>query len=132
MTVKIDQAFVSDFIDGAFGLPIAHENAEYRPVPGTAYVALQVFQNDILPADMASTNDTTGLFQFILRYPEGRGAIPAKSKADAIFAAFPIGGVLTYSGQRLTVTGHSRPEAVPEDGWFKVVGQITYRADVAR
>lgn len=132
MTIKIDQGFVSTFIAGSFGLPIAHENAAYSPTAGTAYAELKLFPNDILPADLTNTNDTTGIFQFVLRYPEGTGAIPAKTKADEIFAAFPIGSVIIYSGQRLTVTGQSRPDAIPEDGWFKIVGRITYQADIAR
>lgn len=132
MMLRIDQAFVSDFITQAFGLPIAHENVDYTPTAGTPYVEVRTFQNAVLPADLATLNDTTGLFQFILRYPEGAGAIPAKAQADTIFAAYPVGRRLTYDGQSLTITGYERPEAVPEDGWFKVLGRIYYRADIAR
>jgi len=132
MSVKIDQALVDHFIDQSFGLPIAHENANYTPSPGTEYAEVRTLPNDVLPADLATNNDTTGVFQFILRYPEGVGAIPAKTQADTIFAAYPIGGRIAYSGQSLTVTGHSRPDAVPEGGFYKVVGRIFYTADIPR
>ena len=131
MTVKIDQALASRFITASFGLPIVHENAAYTPIPGTAYAEINVLTNDILASTVNGWTDTTGVFQFILRYPEGKGAIAAKTQADTIFAAFAIGARETYSGQTLTITGHSRPTAVPEDGWFKVVGQVTYKADIA-
>lgn len=132
MSVKIDQALVKHFIDQDFDLPIAHENENYSPVQGAPYVEVRVFQNQILPIDLKHGSDTTGLFQFILRHPENTGAIPAKTKADAIMAAFPIGARLAYDGQRVTITGQERSDAVPEDGWFKITGRIYYRAFIAR
>lgn len=132
MTTKIDQAFVSDFIAQAFGLPIAHENAEYTPTAGTPYVELRVFHNETLPADLSTTNDTTGVFQFTLRYGEGNGAIPAKLQRDTIFAAYPIGRRLTYSGETVTIKGHEPFDATPEQGWFKVVGRISFHGDAPR
>jgi len=132
MSVKIDQAFISDFQGQSFGLPIAYENAGYEPTPGTEYVALWVFQNTISPADLDDTDEVTGVFQFTLRYPEGKGAIPAKAMADTIFAAYPAGRRITYSGQAVTITGKERVEAMPEDGWFKVVGRLYFTAGTAR
>lgn len=130
--LAIEQAFISDFIAQAFGLPIAHENADYEPTPGTPYVELRMFPNDARAADLATTNRTTGLMQFTLFYPEGEGAIPAKLKRQDVFDAYPVGRVLTYSGQRVTITGQSPFNAYPQDGWFKVIGRLSYAADITR
>lgn len=130
--IEIEQAFVSDFVSQAFGLPIAHENVKYTQTPGTEYAEIKTFPAEVVAGDLGSTDETTGFFQFVLRYEEGKGAMPAKLKAQTIFDAYPVGRVLTYGGQRLTLTSHQRPTAAPEDGWFKVVGRIYYRATVAR
>ncbi|MEO1108263.1 MAG: phage tail terminator-like protein [Pseudomonadota bacterium] len=130
--LAIEQALISDFIAQGFDLPIAHENAKYDPVPGVAYVKLTIFPNSARAADLNSTNESTGLMQFALHYPENEGAIPAKQKRQEIFDAYPIGHVLTYSGQRVTIKQIDPFRAYPDDGWFKVVGRISYEASTPR
>lgn len=130
--LTIDQALVSDFISQSFGLPIAHENADYKPVPGTAFVTLRNFINDVRPIGLADTDETSGALQFILHYPVGEGAITAKTTAQTIFNAYPAGRELTYSGIIVYIAGHERPSAIPEDGWYKVAGLIYYEARIPR
>lgn len=126
--LKIEQALVDSFIRCHFSLPIAHENADYTPTPGTPWVSLKVFQNQVSPTGIADQSDTTGVFQFSLYYPLGQGAIPAKSQAETIFAAYPLRTSITYSGQVVTITGQELFDAAPFDGWFRVVGRLEYRA----
>ena len=128
--LTIDQAFVNDFITQAFGLPIAHENANYTPTKGTAHVILRMFQNADEAGDLAvDTTETTGLFQFSLRYPPGEGAIAAKTQRNTIFAAYPIGRRITYGGNTVRVTGRSPFDNAPVEGWYQVVGRIFYELE---
>lgn len=130
--LKIDQGLVSDFVAQSFGLPIAHENADYKPTAGTAFVSLINFPNDVRPVGLADTDEMDGVLQFILYYPVGKGAIEAKTKAQAIFDAYPAGREITYSGVTLYIQGHERASAIPEDGWYKVRGLIYYTARIVR
>lgn len=130
MTLKVYQAFVSDFITQAFGLPIAHENDDYTPTKGTAWVQLRVFLNAIERVGLSDTDDITGAYQFTLHYPLGEGAIPARTQAEAIFAAYPNRRRFTYSGQQVEITGSELFSAAPDDGWYQVVGRIYFRAFV--
>lgn len=130
--LKIDQALISAFIDGGFGLPIAHENIDYAPTAGTAYVELLVLQNDVTPATLADSNDTDGVFRVILRYPIGGGAVAAKTKADQVFTVFAIGQRLSYDGVTLTILRNSRQPGVAEEGWFSLVLDMPYRANIVR
>lgn len=128
--LKIDQALTGDFIAQAFGLPIAHENAGYTPTSGTPWVALRMFQGEQLPGDIAAgTTETNGFLQFVLHYPQGDGAIAAKTQAQTISDAYPLGRRVTYSGVTVRVTRFQLFESLPEDGWFKVVGRIFYEKD---
>lgn len=129
--LKIDQALVERFTGGGFGLPIAHENAPYTPT-GAPYAELLVLQNDRTPYSLADSDETDGVFRVILRYPVNGGAVAIKTKADEIFAAFKIGQRLTYSGQTLTILSQQRQPGVPEDGWFKLVLTMAYKANIAR
>lgn len=132
MSVKIDQAFVEAFIAGAFGLEIAYENQDYTPTEGTPYAEIVMIPNDITPLGLAQTDETDGIFRVLLNYPENKSDLPAKQKADEIFAAFPIGRVLTYSGQRTTITNQSRARGVPEDGWYRLSLSFSYRSFLTR
>ena len=132
MTIELDQALVKSFIDGAFGLPIAHENDDYAPVAGTAYAELEVTINEEKGFTLNDLNDVTGYLQVALNYPKGAGAIPAKTMRDTILSAYPIGAVLTYSAQSLEVTGIQRPAPAPRDGWYRRLLRINFVAYLPR
>lgn len=130
--LRIDQALVSHFIDSSFGLPIAHENLAYDPNAGSEYAELLVLQNGTTPWSLKHSNETDGLFRVILRYPLDGGAIAAKTKAGEIFNAFGIGLPISYNGATLTIMSHSRQQGVPEDGWYKIVISMGYKALIRR
>jgi len=130
--VQIDQSLIKHFIDSAFGLPIAYENSEYDQIPGQPYAELIVLQNDTTMLNLKHTNETDGLFRIILRYPTDKGAIVAKTMAQNIFDAFVLGSRLTYGITTLTIVNHSRQQGVPEDGWYKLVLSIGYKALIRR
>lgn len=132
--LKIEQAFLKDFIDQDFKLPIGHENAGFKPAAGTAHVLLTSFPNDETARDLAHSNITDGFFQFQLRYPENAGAILAKQKRDAIFAKYPIGRTLSYGtpSQSAQITGRHGMPARNDGGWFVLTCAIFYRAFTPR
>lgn len=132
MSFKIDQAYMTQFIAGAFGLPIVHENVDYTPTPQTAYVEIFQIPNEEVGLSLNDSNMTTGIFRAILRYPLNATAIDAKEKAEEIIAFFPIGSEVAYGGQSTRVTGTNRVKGVPEDGWYKIVVSISYNAFLTR
>lgn len=133
MSNKIDQAFTQAFITAAFGLAIVHENMNYKPDEGTAYAELRLIPNDITPLTLADTNETDGLFRVWLRYPQGTGAVAAKTMADTIFATFPIGGKVTYGGQSATITRHNRMAGtLTDENWYELTLSIGYWAAITR
>ena len=130
--VKLDQAFVQHFLDGDFGLPIAHENIAYAPANGVPYAELRMLQNDITMLDLAHRNITDGVFRVVLRYPTGTGSIAAKAKADEIFTHFGLGSQVDYDGQAATIESHQRQPGVAEAGWYVLVLTLGYRAKLVR
>ena len=132
MSIKIDQAFIQAFIDGAFGLPIAHENSDYSPAAQTAYAELLNLPNDITAFSLNDSNETDGLFRIILRWPENEGSINAKTQADTIMSAFGIGTDVCYSGQCATIVTQDRGNGFNEEGWYKILITIGYYANITR
>lgn len=130
--VKIDQAFVSSFIAGGFGLEIAHENLPYEPTTGTPYAQITTLQNDVTGYDLSSRDLTDGVFRVILNYPAGSGAIVPKQKADEILTAYPIGSLVSYQGQAATIQSQQRQPGVAEAGWYSIVITLGYRAKLLR
>lgn len=131
MSIEIDQALISEFIDGDFGLDIAHENLSYSP-SDEAYVELIILQNDRTALTLSHSDETDGVFRAILRYPANTGAIAAKTKAGEITSHFKIGTRLTYNGVSLTITGSQRQPGTQEKGWYKLIINLPYRAILTR
>lgn len=132
MSVKIDQAFIQSYIDGAFGLPIAYENSPYTPVAETAYAELRNITNPIEANALKDMDQTTGIFRIIVRYPADSGAIAAKTKADEIMANYGIGSSVSYSSQSATILSTERRTGVVEEGWFVLVVSIGYISFISR
>lgn len=131
-SVRIDQSLVNHFLAGDFGIGVAHENLPYQPVIGEPYAEIIVLQNDITPVDSSHTNETDGILRVILRYPSDTGAMNAKRKADEIFTHFKIGSQIEYETQKLTIVRQGRAPGYSEQGWYKIVMTIGYRAFLAR
>ena len=131
-SLAIDQAFIDKFVKANFGLSVAHENLPFQPTPGTAYAEIRLLQNDMTPFGLSSSNISDGIFRVILRYPLNAGAIAAKTMADTIFAAYPLGARISYSDTSATIASHKRAEGYPEDGWYKLVLSFGYRAFITR
>lgn len=125
--LPIDQAFINQFIEADFGLPIAHENASYDPIPGTAYAELICINNDFTPYSLNDSLETEGIFRVILRYPTGGYSIAAKTMADLVLAAFPINSLVEYGTSKSKVIKHQRNTGAQEEGWYKIVVSITHK-----
>ena len=130
-SVKIDQALLSAFIDGAFSMPIAHENLPFTP-GSDAYAEVLILQNDTTPWSLKHSNETDGIFRVILRYPADTGAIAAKQKAEEIFNVFKIGSRHEYNGATVTITTNQRALGVQETGWYKLALSMQYKAYLKR
>lgn len=132
MKIAVDQALVSSFISGSFGLPIAHENLEYTPTTGTAYAEITVFDSDKMPETVNTADRQIGMFQVVLRYPTNSGAIVAKTKAAEILDHFKLYSIHEYSDQKVRITEHKRGPGYPEDGWYKIVLRMSFLAFTPR
>lgn len=132
MTTKIDQAFINAFVNGSFGLSIAHENMYFNPTAGTEYAELINIPNNTTALSMVESDQTDGVFRIILRWPINEGSINVKLKADEILSAFSLGDRICYDGQCSTITSTARQKGVAQDGWYKVIITIGYYAIIGR
>ena len=129
-SLSIDQAFTYEFIAGAFGLPIAHENRFYKPVQGTPYAEIKVMPNDVSKLTLNNSNQTTGIFRIYLRYPTGSGAVAAKTKAEEIITYFAPGNRKVYSGQSVLIEKAARKEGIQNQNWYELIITLSYWASV--
>ena len=134
MSLDLDNAFLNEWINtySNFSIDTAHENIDYKPTAGTAYAELRMLPNGVEALSLADSNETTGIFRVILRYPLHKTAVAAKTKAEEIMSAFKIGKRISYDLNQLIVTSVKRDPGVPEDGWYKQVVSISYRAFLTR
>ncbi len=117
---------VQSFKDKNFGLPIAEENKEYRPISRTAHVELTVFDTGITPLTASDTDEQVVILQAILRYPAGTGDIEAKAKANEILDSYSFNEKISSSGIDANVSSKKQRKGEPETGWYKIVVQITF------
>lgn len=130
--LAIDNAFQERFVAAGFGIRIAWENEDIKPQAGEPYAELRVLQNNVTPATLAHSDDTDGVFRVILRWPVEVGAYDIRKKADEIFSVFRIGTCLVYENVKVWVMGNSRQPGVAEGGWYKLILDMPYRANIAR
>jgi len=132
--LKIYQAFVQTLRNGAYlsGVSIAYENQAFTPKAGKPYAELRYFPNETAPLGLKHTDETTGVFSIVLKYPVDVGAIVVKSKAQDIANAFKAGSVINYDGQRVDVVNSSSGSGRTENGWYIQTVDIRFRAFSAR
>ena len=123
----VDSALVGSFIDQDFGLPIAHENRNYKPISGTAYAEILVLQNDKTAWSIEDVDQSDGVFRVILRYPSGQGVGGIKNKVDEIIDTYKIGSRIIYNDQVIEVTAVNRGVGVQETGRYKIVIDVRYK-----
>lgn len=129
----LDKVLFDSFEDGNFGLGIAYENKGYSPTFGTAYAELVINPNDIRGFSIGNQTDITdGIFKVILRYPADKGDYTAKAKADEILDYYTIGKKLSLNSENLWIQRKSRTPGVVEDGWYKIIVSLWYRAFLGR
>lgn len=134
--IDIEQAFFGRIDHGdlviehegeLYVMPFAFENKPFDP-RGRVYGEVLSLPNDVTPFSLKETDETDGIFRVIVRVPANMGWKYCKQVADTIRSWFPIGGKIAEA----TITGHSRKAGVHEDGWFKQVVTISYRAFIRR
>jgi hypothetical protein len=132
--LKIEQAFLSSWITdkSEFSLPTAYENKDYTPTPQTAYAEIINLPNPLDPLSLKDSDETSGIFRIILRYPVNQSAIIAKTKAQEIVDYYNIGTIVSYSGQSAIIRKTTRQNGAPEDGWYKTVVSLQYFAIITR
>jgi len=147
MTIAIDQTFTDTMLTGSLALDLVHENGAYStwniieytshlgvysPTPGREFAELKTFPSGKSAYTLANTDEYVGLFQVILKYPADEGAFAVKTKAEDVLALFPIGGVLSYDSQQVSIVSASRDGGRNDGGFYQIVIRINYRAFVAR
>lgn len=147
MSEAIDQAFIETILNGGLAIDVVHENGLYSVWSGSAYSHLSgVYTPDAnrehceirnfpamrSPFSLAHSDEETGLFQIILKYPADIGAHTIKAKAEEVLALFTAGGTLTYSGQDTFIESKTRDGGRIEGGFYQIVVRINYRAFVSR
>jgi hypothetical protein len=77
---------------------------------------------------LATTDESFGLYQCIVRYPTDQGAFAIKSKAEEILALFKAGTNISYSGQVVNIISNDRDGGREEGGFYQVVIRANYQA----
>lgn len=133
-------------LTGGLAIDLVHENGAYStwvtsytstpgvytPTPGREFAELKVFPAGKSAFTLADTDEDIGIFQIILKYPADAGAFDVKTKAEAVIALFPIGGAVTYGGQKTYIVSNNRDGGRNDGGYYQIVIRINYRAFIAR
>jgi len=147
--LEIDQALIEQLLSAGLELDIVHENGNYsewdtdisdyihysgvyKPNAQNAYLECKNFPAGRTQFSLAHSDEHTGLFQVIVRYPSDKAAFTAKSKAEQILEAFKIGRKMTYAFQTVSIVSNSRGAGISDGGFYQIVTRSNYRAFVAR
>lgn len=147
MSEAVDQALISTIMDGGLGIDIVHENGVYSVWDGSSYTShtgvytpdsnreyceIRNFPGLRAPYSLSDSDDETGLFQVILKYPSDVGGYTIKAKAEEVMALFKPGTPVSYAGQNVNIESKNRDGGRIEGGYYQIVVRINYRAFVPR
>jgi len=147
MSIAIDQAFTNAMITGGLAIDLVHENGVYSTWNGSSYdsqtgvyepqarrefAEMRHFPADGAPISLANTNENTGLYQVLLKYPAVVADMTAKLKAEDVLAILKPTALLTYAGQVVEIISSSRDGGVNAGGYYEILIRANYRAFVAR
>lgn len=145
--LDIDAALIAAVLNGGLAMDVIHENGSYSTWDGVSYsnvdgvytpsadrehMEIMNFPASVAPLSMADSDEVSGLFQAIIKYPADTGAVATKAKAWAFLALFPMGAALTYSGQNVYPTSKNMDRGRTEGGFYQIVCRVEYRAFVPR
>lgn len=128
----IRKAFESALAAMPGALPLAKQNAAFKPVLGTPYAETFLLTGHPDGATLGSGfKRDVGVFQVTLCYPDNAGTDAVETKAEEIRARFKRGTVFSADGIRILVDRH--PDNGPGQnapGWYRVPVSVPYAADV--
>jgi len=127
--LNIYQAFVESFQSEDFGIDVVCEN-ESAPSSSNSYAELQMGLFEKKPFTLSDSDQIEGGFRVILRYPEGSEVNDAREKIEAYYK---IGLSIELDGnEKAVISGFSKEVGEVEDGWYKLILNVRYRAIVKR
>lgn len=133
----IDAALIDRFLAGGF-LPtaaVATDNEGFKP-PAASKPWARLTNLPTQPSQ-ATLGDGgldlhTGILQVDLYFPQGKGRAATLQLADQIAAHFKAGESCEFEGQFVRFISCGRSEGRVEDGWYRTVISINWKAHVER
>lgn len=133
-TYKIHQALVQSLIDLNLGLPIAHENVDFKTSDTGDF--LQCF---LLPAgreslmkDDLGVDEERGIFQISYYRKAGESVGPALSIVDSVLDCYKHNHTISHQGQDVVIINSQRNAGRNEQGWWRIDISINYKSDIQR
>jgi len=146
VSIKVDQALLSTALNGGLEIDIVHENGVYSvwdggythstgvytPDANREHMEVRNFPADVTAQSLKDSDEHTGLFQAIIKYPLDIGATTIKNKAEDFLALFVIGQAVTYGGESVYPVSKNRDGGRVEGGFYQIVCRVNYRAFISR
>lgn len=111
---------------------IAYENKKFTPKNGVPYQEARM-----IPATPDNASQGTkhyievGIFQVLLKYPNGGGSATAQARAEAIRTWFKRGTTVTHGSINTIVTRTpAKAQAIVEGDRYVIPISIQYQADI--
>jgi len=130
----IQGALIDHWVDSALGISTAYENSKFSPVEGTPWARLTILpsQPEIMTLGPSGEDEHLGILQIDLYYPTDEGNSPVLTMADSIRTAYKAGTSLSYNGQSVVILNCGRSGGELENGYFKIMLNVAYRARTTR
>lgn len=130
--MSVSNVIAQSFRDKGFGLPIAEENALYKPTSRTPYVELRMLDAGMEGITFRGVDEQISILQASLNYPVGSGDTDAKAKAQEIIDSYSFDDSIPGAGQVTIVTRKSQFEGEAAKGWYKIVVRIVFLTYLTR
>ena len=110
-------------------MPIAWENAVYKPIANTAYLKAFLLPAETMVETLGPTpwQERKGIFQVSVVYPIGGGFLAPKIKAVEVVSAFKASTAITSNGLRILINkSWPGPGFFDTAGWYQIPVSVSY------
>ena len=121
----------------AAATPIAWDNVEYVPTPGTAFVAISILNADAFQASIGGIGGYgqlhrfNGIININIFTPEGTGTATARGYADTAAAIFRSWSSSIATSQKITCRSPYITSIGEKEGWYQLNVTVPFFRDEA-
>jgi len=130
--LDIHKALTQSIIDLNTGLPLAHENTDFKSSSVDSFIGISTLMGDQDPITKSGLDIVQGIYQLTVYVKSGISTQSMLNAVDAIMGYYVQNKKLISNTQTVLINSTSSTGGRNEDGWYRNDISINFQSDILR